>query len=309
MGTELLIQNAYSTTSTLNSVEGGYATRCIEFTVGDEPFTVGYLGFLDDYGFDMPPETSELPLGLSANHEVGLFSDDGILIRSITIESGTAPLYYMNYRWKKLAQPIVLEPNERYLLAGTNFAWDKGGELYAKARAADIQTSSSFTIHQTAHFAFSSTPTGLTYPNRILDGYDPVLIVNLAGISEDLDNDGTPDFLEESTFGRFDINPATDTDDDGHTDIEEAISGTNKNDQSSKLTTIWTPGESQSIRPSVLVDNRIYKLMRSYNLSSWTEIESITKTPEVDEVSFDISFDPQEDEQNCFFTIEVQLQP
>jgi len=189
-GLDFLIYNAEEVVEkpSWKRAEGGYATRSIEFTLDHRKFTVTHLGFLDDYRLGHKMRTKYR--GLNSSHEVGLFTAKGKLLASVRIDEGDGSDYRLSYKWKELDEPVVLQPNRRYLLAGTNSSPDRGGEFYGDLPAEEIETSAPFTIHQTAHFAWSREPKGLTFPNRMRHDGDPVILVNLAGYTEGSDDSG-----------------------------------------------------------------------------------------------------------------------
>ena len=84
-----------------------------EFTVGAKPIEVTSLGF-QDFGQD----------GLAFAHEVGIWRlSDQSLIASEIVPSGTSGTLVNFFRFEDLANPVLLIPGERYVVA----AFDPGG--------------------------------------------------------------------------------------------------------------------------------------------------------------------------------------
>lgn len=83
-----------------------------EFTTADGPaMLVDSLGFWD----------SEQN-GLQNEHEVGLWTEDGTLLASTTVQSGTSSILVDEFRYEDLLVPVLLEPNTTYRIAGAVFA-------------------------------------------------------------------------------------------------------------------------------------------------------------------------------------------
>jgi len=76
-----------------------------EFKVGSSPVTVSGLGF---YDFGNP--------GLSDAHQVGLWTDSGDLLASVTIPEGTHALV-QGFAFEPIGLPVQLSPNTNYVVS------------------------------------------------------------------------------------------------------------------------------------------------------------------------------------------------
>ena len=88
-----------------------------EFKVGESDIVVSALGFWDS-GAD----------GLAVAHQVGLWSSDGKLLRSVTVPSGEESTLVGKFRYVKLVTPISLQSGQTYTLGAELF--DKSGDSF-----------------------------------------------------------------------------------------------------------------------------------------------------------------------------------
>ena len=91
-----------------------------KFAVLNEAVTITALGFYDQNGD-----------GLTTAHQVGLWTDSGQLLESITIPSGTVATLIIpagtpggGYRYSNLSAPRVLDPNTNYVIGSLHSLTD-----------------------------------------------------------------------------------------------------------------------------------------------------------------------------------------
>lgn len=90
-------------TDTSFAVDGVYG---YSFTVGDTALEVSALGIYD-YQAD----------GLLSDHEVGLYTSDGLLVASVSLEAGASS--GESFVYVSLSTPIILSADAEYVVAAT----------------------------------------------------------------------------------------------------------------------------------------------------------------------------------------------
>ena len=79
-------------------------------TVGSK-FTVGANALVDKLGFE-----DQLVNGLASSHQVGLWNSSGILLASVTVQSGTGSVLIGNWRYETLPTPVTLTAGATYIV-------------------------------------------------------------------------------------------------------------------------------------------------------------------------------------------------
>src|SRR6185369_1970666 len=79
-------------------------------TVGSK-FTVGANALVDKLGFE-----DQLVNGLASSHQVGLWNSSGILLASVTVQSGTGSVLIGNWRYETLPTPVTLTAGSTYIV-------------------------------------------------------------------------------------------------------------------------------------------------------------------------------------------------
>jgi hypothetical protein len=112
--------------------------------------------------------------------------------------------------------------------------------------------------------------------------------IDYPGIPPDVDGDGIPNDWEIAYFGSdTGARAADDSDHNGSSNLEEYIAGTNPLDASDRFRMTMAADESGMLRLETAgKTGRRYKLQRSTDLSSWTDVSETAPLAEDRKVDF-----------------------
>ena len=133
-------------------------TRGFDFTVGTAPIRVTSLGIWDNPSND---NWEFLRPGLNESHSVGLWSNSGSLLASVTVPSGTAASLVNEFRYVALTTPITLSAGATYIL-GANYSVSTNDPYRVNTGGNQAPSDPAITLNNT-RYSFPSN-SGFTFP-------------------------------------------------------------------------------------------------------------------------------------------------
>ncbi|NOY29950.1 MAG: DUF4082 domain-containing protein [Planctomycetes bacterium] len=138
----------------------------------NSPVTVAALGFIDTDG------------SLAIDHEVGLWSDAGVLLASVDVPAGTSAPLVEGFRWVNLTTPIVLAAGTYRI--GAEVVEDSGDRWYNATQGTITQNPDLIILANGVNQPVTSAlgATGLTFPNFTYSGQNTLFVAaNLSTVA------------------------------------------------------------------------------------------------------------------------------